>query len=78
MTRSNSSCPKCSKPMEQGFVPDFSYGSILVGSWHAGLPKKSFFRRTNVSFKDGIPIGAFRCSNCGFVELYADQRSAAK
>ena len=78
MAGSNSGCPKCGASMEEGFVPDFAHSTILIGSWHAGKPKKSFLRRTDVSFKDGIPIGAFRCSKCGFLELYADQRFAAK
>ena len=64
--------------MVQGFIPDFAQGAILIGHWHEGTPKKSFWRRTKVSFKDGIPIGAFRCPNCGFLELYADNRYAAK
>ncbi len=78
MAKAKATCPKCSGTMEQGFIPDFAHSSILVGSWHEKHPKKSFFRRTDASFKDGIPIGAFRCADCGFLELYADERFAAR
>jgi hypothetical protein len=64
-------CPKCDGPMEQGFLPDSSYGDWLVSCWYKGPPKKSFWTRTKGHISEGIPIGAFRCSICGFLELYA-------
>ena len=64
--------------MLQGFVPDYSYGAALVGGWQAGQPKKSFWTKTKASFDEGIPIGAYRCEKCGFLEFYADPRFAAE
>jgi hypothetical protein len=70
-------CPKCDGRMVQGFVPDYSYGARLVSSWHEGPPKKSFWVRTKAPLSEGIPIGAFRCSNCGFLEFYSRDEFAA-
>jgi len=64
--------------MVQGFVPDYSHGAALVGSWHEGEPEKSFWHRTKAPLANGIPIGAFRCRDCGFLELYSDPSFAAK
>ena len=71
-------CPKCKGEMAQGFVPDYSYGAVLVGRWHAGQPKKSFWTRTKARLDEGIPIGAFRCQRCGFLEFYSDANFAAQ
>ena len=72
-------CPKCTGPMIQGFVPDYSHGAVFVEGWLEGGPKKSFWRRTQAPLSaGGIAIGAFRCEKCGFLELYADDRFAAQ
>jgi len=64
--------------MVQGFVPDFSQAGILVGGWHEGHPQKSFWTRTKAPAREGIPIGAFRCEQCGFLEFYSDAKFAAQ
>jgi hypothetical protein len=66
-------CPKCNEPMIQGFLMDRGhYNAIQVGSWIEGAPKKSFWGNLKLPSKDKlIPIGAFRCSSCGYVELYS-------
>jgi len=70
--------PKCKAEMVQGFVPDFAHGGIFVEGWHAGQPKKSFWMGTKARATEGVPIGAFRCQNCGFLEFYADPKFAAQ
>jgi len=65
--------------MLPGFVPDyFSHAASRVGSWHAGQPKKSFWTRTKAPPSNGLPIGAFRCQQCGFLEFYSDAKFAAQ
>ena len=59
--------------MVRGFVPDFSHGAILVGNWYSGEPKKSFWTGTKRPVTTGIPIGAFRCSGCGYLEFFANE-----
>jgi hypothetical protein len=71
-------CAKCKGEMVQGFVPDYSHAAIIVGSWHQGQPKKSFWTGTKVLRSDGVPIGAFRCEQCGFLEFYSDLKFAAE
>ena len=71
-------CPKCKGGMVQGFVPDYSHAAIFVGSWQEGKPKKSFWTVAKAPRSAGIPIGAFRCEQCGFLEFYADPRFAAE
>jgi hypothetical protein len=64
-------CPKCRGWLVRGFVPDHSHGVNYVGSWHEGSPKKSFWMRVKAPVSEGLPIGAYRCSTCGYLEFYA-------
>lgn len=72
------SCPKCSAPMEQGFVMDQTYGAQMVGHWAAGPPQKSFWQGTKSPERESIPIGTFRCSACGYLESFARPEFAPK
>jgi len=74
----NMKCPKCAGHMVQGFVPDYSPNLTLVSGWLKGQPQRSFWSRTKGSPRDSTPIGAFACEKCGFLELYADPRFAAR
>jgi predicted nucleic-acid-binding Zn-ribbon protein len=65
-----SPCPKCGGQFEVGYLPDASYGAQVVGRWASGAPAKSFWTVTKVS-KQTVPLGAYRCTGCGYVELYA-------
>jgi hypothetical protein len=78
MTTDQPQCPKCQGEMVQGFVPDFTKNAAFVLGWHEGQPQKSFWTRTKVSSLDGVPIGAFRCQKCGFLEFYSDPKFAAE
>ncbi len=78
MTNERMQCPKCNGQMVQGFVPDYSQSAALVAAWHLGQPQKSFWTKTKVSHSEGLPIGAFRCQRCGYLEFYADARFAAE
>jgi len=79
MANTNSKCPKCDGEMVQGFVQDYnySYSAAFVGKWLEGKPKKSFWNKLKAPYHQGIPIGAFRCQKCGFLELYSDPKFAA-
>ena len=78
MTSKQMQCPKCRGNMVQGFVPDYTQQVAVVESWQEGQPKKSWWTRTKAPVNQGIPIGAFRCEKCGFLELYADPKFAAQ
>jgi hypothetical protein len=57
--------------MEQGFILDRSLNAQYTSRWAADQPEKSFFTVTKISESQAIPIGAFRCSSCGYLESYA-------
>jgi len=71
-------CAKCNGQMEQGFILDNTYGGRIVGHWAAGAPKKAFLGITKMPEMKPIPMGAFRCSTCGYVEYYAREEFAPK
>ena len=65
-------CPKCRGRMERGFIPDFADGGKrLVHHWFAGAAKKSFWGGTKKPKTEPIPLAAFRCKACGYLETYA-------
>ena len=64
-------CPKCQGEMEQGFVLEVSQGGRSVISWFSGQPKKSFWAGIKLFEVKQIPIGTFRCMDCGYLESFA-------
>jgi predicted nucleic-acid-binding Zn-ribbon protein len=63
-------CCKCGGSMAQGFVVDATHGGSSNSHWAPGAPRTSFW--TGVKVPDGaLAIGAFRCSQCGYLEFYA-------
>lgn len=71
-------CPKCGGGMEQGFVLDNTHGARIVSQWVEGAPQTSFWQGTKAPKEKLVPIGAFRCASCGFLEQYARPEFAAK
>lgn len=65
-------CPKCNGKMNQGFVADKTHLAIEVMMWRPGPPETSFFSGTKLP-GGALPMAAFRCAHCGFVEFYANQ-----
>ena len=65
-------CLRCRSPMERGFIFDFTGESRgTVAQWMAGVPTKSFWAGVKVDSDQLLPIAAFRCVSCGFLELHA-------
>jgi hypothetical protein len=56
--------------MDRGFMLDHTHGALIVGMWAKGKPKWSFFFRTKRA-EFTLPVAAFRCTSCGYLELYA-------
>ena len=70
-------CPKCNGEMQQGFLVDNSHAVRFVSHSAPGVPQKSFW--TGTKLPDGsLPIGAFRCKECGYLESYARPEFAAE
>jgi predicted nucleic-acid-binding Zn-ribbon protein len=65
-------CPKCQKSMEEGHVPDVGYGQVTQSSWAPGAAEpRRYFGGIKTRVKEQLPLTAFRCPSCGYVELYA-------
>jgi predicted nucleic-acid-binding Zn-ribbon protein len=64
-------CPKCQNGMEDGFLLDQQgYNSQYTNTqWVEGPVKKKFLG--GIETKVRRPILAFRCTSCGYLELYA-------
>ena len=65
-------CPKCQKHMERGHIPDLAHGAVRESSWAPGdaVPQRFF---GGIKYKAGetIPLSAYRCPTCGYIEFYA-------
>jgi predicted RNA-binding Zn-ribbon protein involved in translation (DUF1610 family) len=65
-------CPKCGRTLSRGFVLDRRRHSTGdVSRWIEGEPAKSFWFGIKVRGRRQLPMEAYRCEGCGFVELYA-------
>jgi Domain of unknown function (DUF6487) len=79
MSAEETRCPKCKGAMAQGFMVDWSQGGgRRVSNWVEGPPEKSLWHGTAAPGEKSIPVGAFRCKACGFLESYARPEFAAK
>jgi Domain of unknown function (DUF6487) len=65
-------CPKCRGRMEEGYVPDWTNSQILQSRWFPGQPEPGLWGLKGVSGSEkGIPVTAYRCAECGYLEAYA-------
>lgn len=65
-------CPKCATPMERGHVPDAAEGLSFPSAWAPGAPQhRRFLNGIKTAPKEELPLHAYRCSACGYVEFYA-------
>ncbi len=74
-----SACPKCQGEMNQGHVLDNTYGGVLISSWQEGPPKTSFWGGLKIPKRYALlPLAAYRCQTCGYLEFYAREEFAPK
>ncbi|MBL8531965.1 MAG: hypothetical protein JNK94_09545 [Hyphomonadaceae bacterium] len=67
-----SSCAKCGKRMERGWVLDHTYGSRGVSTWISGAPEKSVWVGVRLGGRTAREIATYRCTGCGYLENYAE------
>lgn len=77
MSQSTKRCPKCSGKMVRGFLIDNTGQGQYVQHWAEGQAQKSFWKGTTFS-GEAMPVGAFRCKSCGYLESYAGPEFAAQ
>ena len=64
--------------MDPGHIPDLSYGVVMHSSWTPGLPEmRKYVGGIKYNKKTQFPIIAYRCTRCGYIELYAQVPPAA-
>ena len=57
--------------MSEGVIADKVDAHWLVASFLPGAPKVSRWFGLKVRKKDLVPISAWRCGRCGYLESYA-------
>lgn len=63
-------CPKCGGGMEVGWLADNAYHSWRFLTWCRGAPELSPLGAVKAP-ADPLPVLAYRCRACGFLEMYA-------
>jgi hypothetical protein len=66
-------CVKCAGAMQEGFIPDNTYGEVMQSAWVAGRAETGWFGK-KVDGKETYPIRTFRCTQCGYLESYASSQ----
>ena len=64
-------CPKCSQPMEEGFIVDYTHGGQTQAHWVEGPPQRSFWTGLTLRGRVRRDVATFCCTKCGFLESYA-------
>jgi len=58
--------------MDRGHVPDATYGQVLQSGWVAGEAEpRRFVGGIRYDRDDVVPLTAYRCPDCGYIEFYA-------
>jgi hypothetical protein len=58
--------------MVRGYLLDRAYGGFGMGTWLEGPPVRSgLFDSVSPRLERSIPIVSYRCTGCGYLELYA-------
>jgi predicted nucleic-acid-binding Zn-ribbon protein len=69
--RGPTQCPKCQGSMSEGVIADKGDAQWVIASFLPGAPKVSRWFGLKVRKKDLVPISAWRCGRCGYLESYA-------
>jgi predicted nucleic-acid-binding Zn-ribbon protein len=71
MTERNIKCSKCQRTMEKGYIPDATYGGVVLGTWVEGEVETGFLGAIKLKGKTRRTITTYRCNSCGYLESYA-------
>jgi hypothetical protein len=65
-------CPRCRSGMVRGYLLDRAHGGFGMGTWLEGPPVRSGWPdMVRPRLERSIPIVSYRCTGCGYLELYA-------
>ena len=74
MTDLQITCLRCGVAMDEGYLADGGYGATIeVATWVGGAPDVRW-HGVKTKGHDRIPLSAYRCAKCGFVEFRATIR----
>jgi len=63
--------------MDAGFGIDKDTSGVQAARWIKGVPESSWWQGTELKDRDCRAIIMWRCTECGFLECYAQQPVAA-
>ena len=64
-------CLRCNSAMERGYLPDRGHAdSMKIAEWVSDAPEQRWWGLRTTGHQQ-IPLSAYRCSQCGYVELRA-------
>lgn len=68
-------CTQCGGVTSKGFVLETGHYSVRSATlWVEGTPEKSFWSNgLKIEDRANYPITAYRCTQCGHLEFYADK-----
>jgi len=64
-------CTACGAGLEQGFIEDMGQASQGYARWIPGSLRRGLFGGASRFGKQRFEIEAWRCSQCGHLELFA-------
>ena len=75
MSAQDKACVKCGGPLEEGFIGDFTDGTVKQSTWFEGKATDEYGFGLRVEHRGRLPIEVFRCTGCGFLEMYAPEHT---
>jgi predicted nucleic-acid-binding Zn-ribbon protein len=76
MMERNIKCPKCQRAMQKGYIPDATYGGVVLGTWVEGEVETGFLGAIKLKGKTRRTITTYRCNSCGYQESADPQDNA--
>ncbi|NNF58694.1 MAG: hypothetical protein HKN04_10685 [Rhodothermaceae bacterium] len=67
-------CLRCGGAMEEGYVLDITDSGKKTAKWIEGAPERSVWVGLKTGSRRSFALRAYRCAECGFVDLYAPGR----
>ena len=76
MAQNEKQCPKCGGAMQDGIMIDVVYKSLIGDAavqpaWVEGVPENPSNDLLNLKGIQRVPVTAYRCAECGYIEQYA-------
>jgi hypothetical protein len=67
MMERNTKCLKCQRVMQKGYIPDATYGGVVLGTW----VETGFLGAIKLKGKTRRTITTYRCNSCGYLASHA-------